>query len=163
MNISTPEQIIYHLALTIAPKYIFAHYTREDLIQEAYIMGMDAYTRYDGIRPLENFIARHISNRLKTFKRDKYFRPDAGSAETLQLIKKALACPGNIEKIQKTYLVDYADIVGVDEQKEKLNITIPPSYRRDYLRLLAGVRISPIRKAEIINIIRILEKGGLRG
>lgn len=162
----TPEQaheIIWGLASTIAPKYAFAYYAKEDLIQEAYIMGMDAYTRYDGKRPLENFIANHMSNRLKTLKRDKYFRPNAGTAETLQLMKKALTCPGNIDKIFKTYDMDYAEELGRAEEIENLNKIIPPSYRKDYLRMLSGARVTQTRRKEIYAIISNNGEENLRG
>jgi len=150
--------IIWNLANIIAPKYVFANYTREDLIQEAYIMGLDALTRYDGIRPIKNFLANHISNRLKTFKRDRYYRPNAGTAEGLQMVKKAIMSPGNMDKVTKVYEFDYADLVGLAEHKEILNRSIPCSYRRDYLRMLNGVRISPIRKKEIYLIIKRIFK-----
>jgi hypothetical protein len=35
---------------------------------------MDAMDRYDESRPLENFLAVHVKNRLNNFKRDKYYR-----------------------------------------------------------------------------------------
>lgn len=155
--------VVLELASHIAPKYVFAHFTRDDLIQEAYIMGLDALTRYDNKRPIRNFLANHMSNRLKTFKRDHYFRPNAGTAEALQVVKRALMCPGNIDKVANTYEVDYSELVGVAEEKEILDRSIPASYRKDYLRMLHGVRITPTRKKEIVAIIKHIEKGGLRG
>lgn len=58
---------IIELANIHAPKYVFGMYSKEDLIQEAILMGVDAYKRWDGVRPFANFICKHISNRLKTW------------------------------------------------------------------------------------------------
>lgn len=146
--------IIWGLANTIAPKYVFANYTKEDLVQEAYMMGMDALTRYDGLRPLRNFIANHMSNRLKTFKRDHYYRPNAGTAEYLQSAKRAIMSPGDIDKVNKKYEIDYEGLISISENKEILDALIPIIHRRNYLRMLAGIKISQTRKKEIIIIIR---------
>jgi len=146
--------IIWELANNIAPKYAFANFTAEDLVQEAYIMGMDALTRYDGIRPFKNFIANHISNRMKTFKRDHFYRPNAGTAEHLQVVKRALMSPGNMDKVSKMYEVDYAALIDGMDRKKELDKLIPVIHRKDYLRMLAGVRISQTRKKEIVHIVR---------
>lgn len=146
--------IIWEISNNIAPKYVFANFTAEDLIQEAYIMGMDALTRYDGVRPFRNFIANHISNRMKTFKRDHYYRPNAGTAEHLQTVKRALMSPGNMDKINKMYEVNYVDIIEISNNKDLLNKIIPVVHRKDYLRMLSGVRISHTRKKEIVAIIK---------
>jgi DNA-directed RNA polymerase specialized sigma24 family protein len=146
--------IIWEISNNIAPKYAFANFTAEDLIQEAYIMGMDALTRYDGVRPFRNFIANHISNRMKTFKRDHYYRPNAGTAEHLQVVKRALMSPGNMDKVNKMYEIDYANIVQTSDNKEILDKLIPVIHRKDYLRMLANVRISHTRKKEIVAIIK---------
>lgn len=54
--------------------YAIGPFTAEDIQQEAFIMAMDAYSRWDRERPLENFISNHLSRRLKNFVRDKYYR-----------------------------------------------------------------------------------------
>jgi len=53
-----------------AAKFRFGYYEVEDMRQEAFIIAMDALDRYDEKRPLENFLAVHVNNRLKNFKRD---------------------------------------------------------------------------------------------
>ena len=50
----------------IAPKYSFSGYDVNDIKQEAFIICLDALNRYDQKRPLENFLAVNLSNRLKT-------------------------------------------------------------------------------------------------
>jgi hypothetical protein len=35
----------------------FSYYTEEDLEQEALIIGLSIYKKWDGVRPLENFLS----------------------------------------------------------------------------------------------------------
>jgi hypothetical protein len=67
-------QIIQKIANKLSYKFTFGPYTREDIRQEAFIIGMDGLKGHDGIRPLENFLWRHIRNRLCNFKRDNFIR-----------------------------------------------------------------------------------------
>lgn len=54
----------------------FAYYEKDDISQEVWALCLDALDRYDvDIGPLENYLVRHVSNRLKNLKRDRYFRP----------------------------------------------------------------------------------------
>ena len=74
-NMSEEEtvEIIQRVVDRTAPKYTFYGYTVADMKQEAFIICMDALPRYDGERPLENFLAVHLSNRMKNFVRDNHF------------------------------------------------------------------------------------------
>ena len=65
--------IIETICNRISPKYTFYGYTVDDIKQESFIICVEALNRYDGIRPLENFLSVNLSNRLKTFMRDNYF------------------------------------------------------------------------------------------
>lgn len=54
----------------------FAYYENKDIYQEVWCMCLEALDKYDAsIGPIENYLNRHVSNRLKNLKRDKYFRP----------------------------------------------------------------------------------------
>lgn len=69
----------------LANKYRFGYHSVEDLKQEAFIMAAEGLEKYDGKRPLENFLYIHVKNRLSNFKRDNYERLD----------KPCLKCPLN--------------------------------------------------------------------
>ena len=72
----TEEQVMDTIMLVVnrtAAKYTFYGYTVDDIKQEAFIICMDALDRYQEGRPLENFLAVHLSNRLKNFVRDNHF------------------------------------------------------------------------------------------
>lgn len=72
----TEKEVMDQMMVVIdrtAAKYTFYGYDVEDIKQEAFIICMDALERYDEKRPLENFLAVHLSNRLKNFIRDNYY------------------------------------------------------------------------------------------
>ncbi len=112
-------------------------------------MGMDAHKRWDGKRPFENFVSTHISNRLKTFKRDKYFRPNGNKDITkAQECKKNLVQPEPLTfDIKK---VEYNNMFNWNE----LDDIIPAEYRKAYLKLRSGVKISASAKTKIMNILK---------
>lgn len=68
--------IIERLAMSRSTNGAFAHYEKNDVYQEIWGMCLEAMKRYDPqIGPIENYLVRHITNRLKNLKRDNYFRP----------------------------------------------------------------------------------------
>ena len=91
-------EVITKVAKRLAPKYVFAGYDVEDIEQEAFLIGVAGLAKYDPSRPLENFMYTHINNRLKTFKRDNFYRMDYGSsAQKIQDRKKNLLEPVSID------------------------------------------------------------------
>ena len=71
----TKDEVIDKIKIVvdrIAPRYTFHGYDIDDMKQEAFIICIDALDRYDQKRPLENFLAVNLSNRLKNFVRDNY-------------------------------------------------------------------------------------------
>jgi hypothetical protein len=68
--------IIERLAKTRSANGAFAYYENGDVYQEIWCMCLEALGRYDPmIGPIENYLVRHVTNRLKNLKRDRYFRP----------------------------------------------------------------------------------------
>ena len=65
--------VIQRVCERSAPRYTFYGYEVKDIIQEANIICIEALERYDEKRPLENFLASNLSNRLKNFVRDNHF------------------------------------------------------------------------------------------
>lgn len=72
----TPEVIetIQRVARRLAPKFVFGYHDVKDIEQEAFIIGAEGYSRYDGKRSLYNFLYTHIKNRLVNYKRRHYER-----------------------------------------------------------------------------------------
>ena len=95
---------ITKIAKRLAPKFVFAGYEVEDIEQEAFLIGVSGLKNYDPSRPLENFMFTHINNRLKTFKRDNYYRMDYGTnAQKIQERKKSLLEPVSLDSIYAIY------------------------------------------------------------
>ncbi len=68
--------IIERLAKSRSANGSFAYYESKDVYQEVWCMCLEALTRYDPeIGPIENYLVRHVTNRIKNLKRDRYFRP----------------------------------------------------------------------------------------
>ena len=152
----TQEQIletITRVAKRLSPKYVFGYFDREDIEQEAILMGYDALTRWDGIRPLENFVYTHINNRLKTFMRDNYYRLNAGSAEAIQQAKKNIMDPISIESISILKLVPEDEFL---EARTYIDDFLPVQHRKDYLRMCSGVKLSKPVKLKVLAALHLL-------
>lgn len=68
--------VIQRLAHNRSINGAFAYYENSDVFQEVWMMCLDALERYDStIGPIENYLVRHVTNRLNNLRRDKYFRP----------------------------------------------------------------------------------------
>ena len=103
-------RVIMKVAKRLAPKYVFATYEVEDIEQEAFLIGIAGLEKYDQNRPLENFMYTHINNRLKTFKRDNYYRLDYGTAaQKIQDRKKSLLEPIHIDALYNICTPDNID------------------------------------------------------
>lgn len=151
---------IMKIAKILAPKYTFDCHSVEDIEQEAVMMGIEAMARYDSARPLENFLYIHISNRLKNFKRDNYFRPNSeGEPEKVQQNKKSILDASSLTE-GSAYFDNNIDS-ALDDRAiiEKIERELPIFYRKDYLKLCAGVRISASRKEDVYEAIRKIVNG----
>lgn len=77
-NIDEAEllETIDKVANRLASKYRFGYHDIDDMKQQARLEALKGLDKYDGKRPLENFLWTHVRNRLHNFKRDNYFRPE---------------------------------------------------------------------------------------
>jgi len=94
--------IIERLASRRSSGGAFAYFEDKDVYQEIWKMCLDAMERYNpDIGPIENYLVRHVSNRLKNLMRDKYFRPGStavgsGLARTrMNLVNALPLSPGD--------------------------------------------------------------------
>jgi DNA-directed RNA polymerase specialized sigma24 family protein len=152
---------IRKIAKRLAPKYVFAGYEAEDIEQEAFLIGVAGLKGYDASRPLENFMYTHINNRLKTFKRDNYYRMDYGTeAQKIQDQKRDLLEPVSIDNVYTIYVSPYdSNDAYIKEMLELIDRKLPTHLRRDYLRLQSNAPLPKGRKANIIQIIEQIING----
>lgn len=154
----TQEQVtlvITQVANRLASKFTFPNYDREDIAQEAAIIGMEAMSRYDGVRPLENFLSVHINNRLKNLKRDKYYRPDNGKAKEIQSDKKRLLDAGSIDGI-KHLIIDSECSEEIEHRElyEYIDLHLPAKMRGDFLRFKNDLPLTKTKKLNLLNELR---------
>ena len=165
----TEQQVtetIEKIANRYAYKFQFAYYTPEDIKQEAFIIAMEALDRYDGKRPLENFLAVHVKNRLNNFKRDNFYR-QSKNERNINNSKKQLMEPLDITNIrdeaERNMRLD-DDFIRMIEDKELFDLideNLSVSLRSDYLRILHNVYVSKPRREQIYNEIQgILRENG---
>jgi len=92
--------VIERLAASRSANGAFAYYENKDIAQEVWRMCLEALERYNPeIGPIENYLVRHVTNRLKNLKRDNYFRPgcdvpSSGLARTRMNLVNALPLGG---------------------------------------------------------------------
>jgi hypothetical protein len=70
-------EVLDKITKKLIHKFRFGYHSTEDMKQQASIFALEALDRYDGKRPLENFLWTHVRNRLFNFKRNNYQRPDS--------------------------------------------------------------------------------------
>jgi DNA-directed RNA polymerase specialized sigma24 family protein len=140
-----------------APCYNVSGYELEDIKQEAFIICMGIIKKWDGIRPLENFLVISLSHRLKTFVRDKG-KLQGGFADINQKIQSPIDIDNVDWDTERALIsednvaadVDYRDLVRAIDQY------LPISLRKDYLQMRAGVKINRSRQEKIRHYITLL-------
>jgi DNA-directed RNA polymerase specialized sigma24 family protein len=151
-------EIIQRVVDRTAPKYTFYGYTASDMKQEAFIICMDALSRYDGLRPLENFLAVHLSNRIKNFVRDKHFTQsdDPARQNVIQPAQLDDSYYMKFDNNETTYEdIDYRDMTKLVDKH------LPAAMRLDYLKMVNDVYIPKPRRQEIKQrMLDILEENG---
>ncbi len=155
MNETEVVDTILKISKKLAHRYTFASYEAEDIEQEAFLIGITGLQKYDQSRPLENFMYVHINNRLKTFKRDNYYRLEHGAAEKIQKTKKDILEPLDIQEL---YHIATGDTISEDaELSELLQIiddNLPSNMRSDYLKLKNNAPLSKSRKSKVVAFIQ---------
>lgn len=142
------QKTILKVIERIAPKYVFGYYDLDDIRQESYIICLEALDKYDKSRPFENFISKHLSNRLKTLIRDKYSRSKIESEKHNQLnqTKKNLIDFKSVEGQNEFYFDDILDKISTQEAIQILMEKLPPSMRNNFFRLANGVSVQSAKK-----------------
>lgn len=158
-------QTIERIAKRLAPKFRFGYHETEDIYQQAVIFGIEALASYDSKRPLENYLAVVVANKLKSFKRDNYERLDATSKHCEA--KKNLMEPIPIDNIddesEDSMKISENVVSGISRREilELVDNNIPAELRSDYLKMKHGVKIVKSRKKLVeAAIVGIVEKYG---
>lgn len=150
----TEKQVVDQINIVVnrmSARYTFHGYEVDDIKQEAFMICMDALERYDSNRPLENFLAVHLSNRLKNFVRDNFYTK--GEEEKKRVLK-----PSSLSYEEYIPLQDNSqdDKIDASALQNIVDSKLPPEYRSDYLKLINDVYVPKKRREEIILLIKEL-------
>lgn len=144
----------------IAHLYTFTTVDAEDISQEAFLIAHSGLKDYDGSRSLENFLYIHLSNRLKNFKRDNYYRYEVGAAQKIQETKKSILEPIDINEL---FYIATGDTISseaeVTELLEIIDENLPANMRSDYLKMKNKGKITKARKNKVIRKIQEIIDG----
>lgn len=150
----TEQQVVDQINIVVnrmSARYTFHGYDVEDIKQEAFIICMDALDRYDQKRPLENFLAVHLSNRLKNFVRDNFYVK--GEEEKKKILKPSSL--SNEEFIKHDHNND-DNKIDAKSLQSIIDNKLSSQYRADYLKIINDVYVPKKRREEIIDIIKEL-------
>jgi len=165
MTESEVLEVIDKIADRYAYKFRFGYFEADDIRQEAKIIAMDALERYEEGRPLENFLAVHVKNRLNNFKRDKYYRQtkvDSNTQEKHNNSKKHLMEPLDINNIrdenEENMRINDTFVDDFDQQEifDIINENLDVGFRADYLRIRDGCYVPKPRRERILQEIDII-------
>lgn len=159
----------------IADGYKFGIYQKQDIAQEIRLLAWEAMSRYDGEHALYQFLLIHVTNRLNTLKRDKWYRAtcpcdlcdkkEEGQTghRNGQYCKQFLkwkkrnaskanlayppSIPTNFDKEEEDCSFDTIELAEISD---KIDSDLPVSLRGIYLRMKSGVRVSEVEKSQLL-------------
>lgn len=177
--------VIMEVADFLSSRYRFGYYTKEDIQQEAFIIGAQAIPQYDENRgtSLKTFLYTHINNRLKNLKRDRFCCPTQFCEKCEEFGTLCATCENKLKQnaIKRNIIntVDIDAITNIDKESsmfEYMDPTIimendevfslidkflPISMRTDYLRIMDGDKVSKNRRMRVYAKIKeILQNNG---
>jgi len=158
----TEKEVMDTIMLVInrtAPKYTFYGYEVDDIKQESFMICSDALERYKEGRPLENFLAVHLSNRLKNFVRDNHFTQH--EQEKAKIVMPGQLSDDNNVVSPQSPQADRPEQMDTKEMQRIIDIKLPAQYRADYLKIVNDVYVPKKQKAEVLEAIeQILKEHG---
>ena len=158
-NKPSEEQLetIYKIAKQISSDKWIPGYTKEDIEQEAIIIALKGFYRYNGSIPFDKFIGNHMRNRLITLRRDKYIKPGCSCGNCKKCLNNNarinIAYPSQISKEDTKLGYSMEDSVASKEIMEYLDDFIPADLRDEYLKLTQGCYVPKDKKAKLRAII----------
>jgi len=138
----------------IAHNYVFPGFVVADLQQEAFIICMEALPRYHPGKPLENFLAVHLSNRLKNFVRDNHHNdPSSDKGKIIQpaqLDNEDLLLDGSEKFKVDSHALDMAAM------KSLVDRHLPASLRMDYLKVVNDAYLPKKRREQVMDEVKAI-------
>lgn len=127
----------------------FSYYEPDDIEQEVFIFCVELMPKWDGLRPLENFLTVAAKKKLLTFIREKYYR----SSDPDHLVDAKRAAQDFVE-IFDLFEDDFRFTLDNEEEVNAILESLPPFVRADFLRLAQGVKIPATRRQTVFRLVQ---------
>lgn len=176
------EETIEIVVNRLSSRYIFGSYLLEDIKQQGRLFALEAVPRWDGVRPLENFLYRHVKNRLGNLKRDKFRRNDPPCHECFEAVdvstchggsgvcrrhadyekrNEAKACLARLataepESPPRGKEMEPSEVACLRESLSLIEEKLPIELRGDYLRMRAGAKLPRARRELVEKEVRLI-------
>jgi DNA-directed RNA polymerase specialized sigma24 family protein len=141
---------IIHEVVQKLKKRKFGYFEEDDIAQEAYKLCLEIVEKWDGVRPLHNFLMSAVSNRLISLSRTYYRNSD---------YRRSIDFSELLDQPSRTKKDPFDEIDDADEFDYIIN-KLPPSMRNDFFRTANGVSISATRKEALFRRIREIHEEG---
>lgn len=181
---SLPEaevlEAIEHVTVRLCRKFCFAYYELADVKQEAAKFVLEQLYRYDGLRPLKNFLWIVVKTRLTNLVRDIDHRSDPPCPDCYDgrpcgpggkscgrfvewfkrnFAKQSLAKPGTWSDAVDARHVDRsspdpAEEAARHELLHRLDAELPAGLRADYARMKEGSHVPKARREKVLEAAR---------
>ena len=149
----------------MAPRHLFPGRDIDDMIQQGMLICLESLHKWDGVRPLENFMRVHLSRRYRNYKRDNYCRYE----RTTNPDRAARLAKDNKNRQNIMSPMDLGDVanmisspsrvhedVAYDELISFLKKELPVNLRGDFLRMLDETHIPPARRDKVREAVSII-------
>lgn len=176
---------------TLAPSFVFAHFTLEDIKQHGYLCAIKLLNKntYDPKLPLENYIYTDVRCKLINLRRDHLRRNDPpckvchkgtpcekanglhckkyASWLKLNNSKANLATPVSIEHIseeRESRVYGSSSVhesVEIDDIIARIDAELPIEHRATYLQMRAGVSVPKAKRIQIETLIKDILRGDI--
>ena len=146
----------------VCPKYKMNGFDADDMKQEGFIICVKVLPKYDqSIGPLENFLSRHLRNRMINLLRD-----NNATAPTKDTDKGKIAHPAQLDnefsiRDGANHLPPLDERIRTKEIAKIVSANIPPDMRLDYLKMINDEQVPASRRKQIEECIKhLLESRG---
>lgn len=151
--------IITEIAELVSSSNWIRGFDREDIKQEAIIIGMQGIEKYNKKTPLKQFLYTHIKHRLCSLRRKHYTRNICSCGKCVRCKNKAdkqrINHAASLEDINENlFAYSVSSEFDTKELFEIIDLHLPAKYRDDYLKLINQVSIPSYKKKEVIKIVK---------
>ena len=157
------HEILDKICRRMVKSYTVPGFQSTDIYQEAYLIGLEVLKKYTPERgPLENYLNVSINNRFLNLIRARSVAAKSCGCSEHESCKKCLYRDSKANVIFMRQMPEDVDFIdGYETSQEKfdeilpiIDEKLPVGMRDDWRRLRDGVRLSPLRKSEIISTIQ---------